>query len=297
MLPVVVLVVVALVAVLGGVALSQRGPGGSTGGYKNEDYQVPQVAGRAPAMPVPPLSQVDDWLVNNRLYDVQMASPVRCDAKPFDATRATEAELGAQLDTMLTCLLRVWGPSLEQAGYTVTRPRVYVMDSPQQTACGKMQMGNAMFCGNDQNLYFATDLPAIFPPSLRSQPWVVESVMAHEYAHAMQGRAGILSARNLLAEEQTSKDATYLLVRRTEAQADCLSGMFWNSTKQSLGLGQSQLDVITETFRSIGSDRDGKNRLSTHPKMATRKAWLQTGLGTTSIGSCNTYAVPADQVA
>ena len=296
--PVVLLCVIALVAVLGVTALVQnRETQPTTSTYQNDDYTLPVASGQAPRMPAPNKSEAESWLTDNKIYSTTMAQPVRCEATPADATSLSDAEMQAQLNDVLDCLLRVWGPALEQAGFTATRPTITVMSTTRQTACGKMRMQNAMFCGSDQNLYFASDLPELFSPSHASKKWVIESVLAHEYAHAFQGRTGIIPARNLLADETTTKEASYLLVRRNEAQADCLSGMFFNATRLALGLSAEDENVIIETFRSIGSDRGAKAQLSTHPKMATRKAWVMKGLQTTDIGACNTYLVPADEVA
>ncbi|XSS52957.1 neutral zinc metallopeptidase [Propionibacteriaceae bacterium Y1923] len=303
---VVVLLLIALVAEVSLTYLFRGGtvevettptPTATTPEWENDDYEIPSVANQVPQMPAPNDSQADEWLTNNKIYSVTMATPVRCEAEPVDATTLSTTEMAAQLNDVMKCLLRVWGPALEEAGFTATRPSITVMASEQQTACGKMRMKNAMFCSSDQNLYFASDLPELFDPTHATKAWVIESVLAHEYAHAFQGRTGIIPARNVLADEAATREEEYLLVRRNEAQADCLAGMFWNAAAKSLELDEEDIANIVETFRSIGSDRDGTTRLSTHPTMATRAKWVNTGLAATDIGACNTYRVPASEVA
>lgn len=294
--PVILLCIVAVVAVLGVVALAtgDNRPGGQTNRYQNDDYQVPPAVGNHPSLPRPTSdAQVKTWLEDNAIYQQDVAKPVRCELAAFDHTTATSDQKKVQLEKALECLVRVWGPTLETAGFTITHPTVTMYSSPIQGACGKTAMRNAFYCSLDQNLYFATDLHTIFGAKSDDQ-WAYEAVMAHEFGHSIQGRTGIIPARNLLLKDETSKAVAYLSVRRTEAQADCLAGLFFNSTQESLGLAPEDITSIQNFYGSIGNK--DPNKISTHPQPQSRYRWFQAGITNVSVGTCNTFTVPADEV-
>ena len=290
--PVVILCVVAVVAVLSVVALTRDRA--TPDGYHNDDYQIPPAAGVHPPLPRPASdAEVVNWLEDNAIYQQSVAQPVRCELADFDHTTATSDEKKVQLEATLECLVRVWGPTVEAAGFTITHPTVTMYDSPIQGACGKTAMRNAFYCALDQNLYFATDLHTIFGAKSADQ-WAYEAVMAHEFGHSLQGRTGIIPARNELLKDETDKEVAYLSVRRTEAQADCLAGLFFNSTQQSLGLTSGDIESIQNLYGSIGNKDPAK--ISTHPQPASRYRWFQTGIANTSVGSCNSFTVAPDEV-
>ncbi|MDO5683054.1 MAG: neutral zinc metallopeptidase, partial [Propionibacteriaceae bacterium] len=90
------------------------------------------------------------------------------------------------------------------------------------------------------------------------------------------------------------KTETLDLSRRVEAQADCFSGMYFQSVQRSIGLTKEQLDMITEYRRLVGSDElmghpDDPNVVTTHPHGRSRVYWFQTGLTSQNIGACNTF--------
>ncbi|MGA4507908.1 neutral zinc metallopeptidase [Propionibacteriaceae bacterium G1746] len=303
MLPVVIICVVALVAVLGVTALlSDRGGDGPVVNpqrtYKNEDYKVPTAPDSPPPFPQITYGDVEDVLLRNKLYDQELPVPVRCEltAAPAPGLAADPEALMQRLDATLDCLLRVWGPSIEAAGYTVVRPKLFIYDSPMQNGCGKTEMGNAQYCGatDDQNIYFATDLPTIFPEQVANGPWLFEAVMAHEFAHAVQGRSAILLARGAKMSQAETKTAQIFQVKRTEAQADCLSGAFFRSVEQSLNLGAEGKATVLNVFGNLG--RSTPTPESTHPYQQNRRMWATRGWDSTPLSVCGTWAATDDEV-
>ncbi|MGA4669027.1 neutral zinc metallopeptidase [Propionibacteriaceae bacterium Y1923] len=295
LMPVVLVCIVAVVAVL--AVVSQLSGGGTTDPtkrYENDDYQVPPAAGHHPDVPAPTSeSQAMEWLEGNPFYQQDIAKPVRCELDDFDHTSATADQKKVQLEKTLECLVRLWGPTVEAAGFTITHPTVTMYSTETQGACGKMPMRNAFYCGHDQNLYFATDMHTLFGPK-SGDPWAYEAVMAHEFGHSLQGRTGIIPARNYVLEDETSKEVAYLWVRRNEAQADCLAGLFFNSVQESMGLTPEDVQSIQDFYGQIGNK--DPNRISTHPQPQTRYAWFQKGMTDTSVGVCNSYVVTAEEV-
>ena len=95
-------------------------------------------------------------------------------------------------DELTACLMRVWAPTLQEAGYEAVRPTVTVYSTPISTPCGDMPMENAAYCMVDQQIYYASDLTDIIPKDLSNVPHTADAVMAHEFGHAIQARTGIL---------------------------------------------------------------------------------------------------------
>ena len=100
---------------------------------------------------------------------------------------------------------------------------------------------NAFYCSADQQLYYSNQLPQVIP-SAAANKWTADIIMAHEYAHLLQGRTGISISAQALAQRSGDKATEYAYIRRLETQADCFAGMFIRSVSVSLGVQQDDLD-------------------------------------------------------
>ncbi len=208
------MLILAIGAIIAGMVVismlsSVDDPGGPVvtepGQYQNEEYQVPPVDTNPPDLPMPTTyGEASQWLVDNPVYNANVSMPVRCEAQPIDLLNASKAELEDHFNELTGCLMRVFGPSLESVGFIPVRPSVTVYSSEINTRCGTMPRMNAAYCSADQQVYYASDLPQIIPADLRNTNYVVESVIAHEFAHAIQGRTGILISS--AAWEQNSNE-------------------------------------------------------------------------------------------
>ncbi len=72
--------------------------------------------------------------------------------------------------------------------------------------------------------------------------------------------------------------------------------MFIRSVSRSLGYEQKDLAAIEKGFADGGDENFQKdpNAEGNHGRSASRKYWGVTGLGTSAVGSCNTFtAAPA----
>lgn len=295
--PAVLIVAVALVAVIAMVKLTSGGGVGDPEvpvAYQHDDYQVPPAADQHPPIPRPAnQAELEEWLTENAIYRHQIAKPVRCELPAFDHVGASADEKQAQLELTLVCLVRFWGPTLDAAGFTVTHPTVTMYDTPIQNACGKSDTHNAFYCGNDQNLYFATDLHEILGAK-QADAWGYEAVMAHEFGHSIQGRTGIIMAKHMKSQQATDEAGKLEPTRRNEAQADCLAGLFFSGVQESMGLSSEQVKGIGDFYGQIGNK--DPNRLSTHPQPPTRHKWFTIGVNTVNIGDCNSFTVSLEEV-
>jgi predicted metalloprotease len=272
------------------------------GDYVNDDYAVPAPDPTPPAMPEPQTwDDISGYLDNNPLYQIDAPAPVRCDITSIDLTTASKSALQTHFDDLTACLMRVWGPTLAQADFTAVRPTVTIYSGRVQTACGRMDDENAAYCGADQQIYYAADMPDVIPSDLRSSPFVVDSIVAHEFGHAVQARTGIFASEAIVeqtdqnqGDDEGATDAS----RRTEQQADCFAGEFLHAVAQSTGLTADDQATIETLFYSIGDDQltgdpsvDGDHGLG-----ADRRAWFTAGMSNQLLGTCNTFTASADSV-
>ncbi len=265
-----------------------------SGGYENDDYSVPAPDPNPPAGPAPDTwDEADDYLQRNALYALSAPAPVRCEAGTIDPSQATSSERQTYYQALTACLMRVWAPVAESAGFSVHRPTVTVYQSSIQTKCGVFDdLENAAYCGADGQIYVGIDDWKGTYPSYQRTRANVDYTIAHEFGHLLQDSIGILRSSGAYEEDAGSGTQTALeYSRRLELQADCFAGMFANSIATSHGVTQAERTQYAELIKAFGSTNGD------HGSPASRSAWVQQGLGTTDINSCATYNAPASQVA
>lgn len=271
------------------------------GAYQNDDYEAPAPDLHPPELVFPASeAQAKQLLEENPLYAQKIPRPIRCEISTVDPTKDKTDALQTHADQVTACLMRQWAGVLEAAGFVAVRPSVTLYDSPTNTACGSIESQNAVYCGRDQQVYFATDLVDVLPPKVAKSRLMVDIVLAHEFGHAIQGRTGILASANVVfdgasvAEVMTAK-------RRSELQADCLAGLYIGSLVKSMAITPEELKTVTDLFASGGDDSDGKptsERSRGHGSSANRAHWAKVGLDANPavVGVCNTWKAPADLV-
>ena len=284
-------------AALAGLAFANLTEQRSDVAYANDDYEVPPPDTTPPPLPQPETyEQAEQWIRANAFYDQTAPVPVRCNSQPINVTTSTDEQLDAHFEGLMECLVRVWQPPVTNADFQIVRPTVTVYGDKITTKCGSVGV-NAFFCSADQQLYYSNQLPRTIP-TVASNKWTADIIMAHEYAHLLQGRTGISISTHALAQRSGDKATEYAYVRRLETQADCFSGMFIRSASVSLGVQQDDLEGIEATYVAIGDDtltRD-PNVVGNHGLARSRLFWGRRGLGTSSVGDCNTFIAPANQV-
>ena len=163
--------------------------------------------------------------------------------------------------------------------------------------CG--QAGTAtgpFYCPGDEKVY----LDLGFFDELRSRfgasgEFAQAYVIAHEIGHHVQKILGI--ERTVRAEQQRNPGAANQLSVLLELQADCLAGVWGNSTEQRNLIDQSDISSAMNAAAAVGDDRLQKQATGrvmpdkfTHGTSAQRTQWFKTGLSSGSIKSCNTFS-------
>lgn len=283
-----------------GPAPAPSNPNDPTVTYQNESYVPPPVAKNPPAVPGPrDLDAAQKLTTANPLYQESVPVPTNCQMRnsvPVSQMSANQKE--AHFNELMGCLMTVWINPVEDAGFQLPRPRVYVYTSPIKTACGNFDDVNAAYCAGDQRIYYANTLMDSFPASVSSANYSAEVVLAHEFGHAIQARTAILISEKYLEQDANGKAAKQALSRRTEVQADCFAGEFVQSVAHSQRLTPSDLDGLGELMYHMGDDvLTGKpDYVGGHGTGKARQTWFTRGVRDAQLQTCNSFVAPADQV-
>jgi hypothetical protein len=282
---------VGLVAFVGMAGTNAANPSSENdAAYQNEDFRVPPPDKTPPALPVPETyEEAEQLLTSNPIYGQTTPSPVRCNAQPINVATADDEQLDSHFESLMECLVRVWQPPVESAGFQIVRPTVTVYGKELTTRCGKSGV-NAFYCSADQQVYFSNQLPN-YVTIVKRNKWAADVVMAHEFGHAIQARTGILISGHALGQNSGSESTELELSRRLETQADCFAGMFTGAVSESLGIQQSDRAGIQETFVAVGDDTLSRNPsvVGNHGLGRSRSYWGTAGLDSSDVGTCNTF--------
>ncbi len=123
-------------------------------------------------------------------------------------------------------------------------------------------------------------------------------VIAHEIGHHVQDQLGILSKVNEAEQNGDDQTQANALSVRIELMADCLAGVWANNAQTKYHvIDQGDVEKAINTAQAIGDDRLQKAAQGyavpdsfTHGTAAQRVQWLETGLKSGQIDSCNTFA-------
>ena len=274
-------------------------PGDPNSPYRNEGYAPPPPSRNPPAVPGPrTLDAAGRLVVANPLYEETIPTPTNCRMDAIDINGASAAQKQDHFNELMGCLMAVFADPVEASGFAMPRPPVTVYTRPIKTACGDFSDLNAAYCTGDQRIYYANSLLRAFPANVANAHYAAEMVLAHEFGHAVQARTAILISEKYLEQDARTERAALDLSRRTEVQADCLSGQYVRSVAQSQSLGPDQLRALGELAWNLGDDvLTGQPGYSGgHGSGNARQDWFSRGLSSDAISVCNAFVAPADEV-
>ncbi len=185
-------------------------------------------------------------------------------------------------------------PAQQQTPYRHAKLVLYRNSYP--SACGRANNAvGPFYCPGDEKVYldlgFFNELKQRFgAPGEFAQAYV----LAHEIGHHVQKILGIeTKVRHL--QQQEPREANPLSVG-LELQADCLAGVWANSTEQRNLINQSDITAAMRAAAAVGDDRlqrMGQGYVNpdsfTHGSSAQRTQWFRRGLSSGRISSCNTF--------
>jgi uncharacterized protein len=165
-----------------------------------------------------------------------------------------------------------------------------------QSGCGHAQSATGPFyCPADEKVYldlnFFDELGQRFgAPGEFAQAYVI----AHEIGHHIQKLIGVeQQVRRLQRSDPSERNP---LSVKMELQADCLAGVWGNSTRERSIIDQADIAAGLRAAAAIGDDRlqrMGRGHVSpesfTHGSSEQRMTWLKRGLETGDVRACNTF--------
>jgi len=217
------------------------------------------------------------------------------------ASRSVEDPAEANMVQFVSFVLddnqKTWERLLpKQGGIPYRHAKLVLFRDTTDSSCGLAQSATGPFyCPADEKVYidlgFFDELTNRFgAPGEFAQAYV----LAHEMGHHVQNLLGISDKVHALQQGNPSQ-ANPLSVR-LELQADCLAGVWANSTAQRDLIEQKDVEAGIRAAGAVGDDRlqrMARGRVSpesfTHGSSAQRAEWFQRGLTGGDLAECNTF--------
>jgi hypothetical protein len=173
------------------------------------------------------------------------------------------------------------------------RSKLVLFRSSFPSACGEAETAiGPFYCPGDQKVYldlsFFDELKRRFgAPGEFAQAYVI----AHEIGHHVQDLVGIEHKVRRLQQENPG--ARNKLSVRLELQADCLAGIWGNSTKQRNLIDENDVEQGLQAAAAVGDDRLQKASRGyvspesfTHGSSQERVHWFRRGLDSGQVSAC-----------
>lgn len=194
----------------------------------------------------------------------------------------------------------VWKEVLpQQTGVRWKAPTLVMFDGVTNSACGTAQSAMGPFyCPRDQKVYLDTSFFREMQRRLGGGgDFAYAYVIAHEVAHHIENLMGILPRVQQAQQAASSKAQANNLSVRVELMADCLAGVWAAHANQKWKiLEPGDVEKAIRTAQAIGDDKlqqaSGGRVMPdsfTHGSAAQRTEWLNRGLKSGKVDSCNTF--------
>ena len=212
-------------------------------------------------------------------------------------TTPEEEQLVDFMSFVLDDIQETWQQVLPRAGTNYQEAQMVLFRDGIRSACGTAGASTGPFyCPVDGKVYldlsFFDELHRRFgAPGDFAQAYVI----AHEIGHHIQNLLGIEREVRRL-QGQNPGTANDLSVRM-ELQADCLAGVWGNSTAQRGVLESGDVEEGLAAAGAIGDDRIQRQTQGyiapesfTHGSSQQRVGWFRKGLSTGDPDSCDTFS-------
>ncbi len=218
---------------------------------------------------------------------VDTADPAR------DSAEAPQVQF---VSFVLDDVQHTWEQVLPVSGKTYHHAKLVLFRDSIDSACGTAQSATGPFyCPGDEKVYvdlaFFDELKTRFgAPGEFAEAYVI----AHEIGHHVQKLMGI--EQRVATLQQRDPRLQNPLSVRLELQADCLAGVWGNSTGKRNLIDQSDIDAGLRAAAAVGDDRLQRMTTGhvspesfTHGSSAQRTEWFRRGLEAGTVAACNTF--------
>jgi predicted metalloprotease len=210
-------------------------------------------------------------------------------------------EMGKFISAVVAMTEDVWKEVLpQQKNIQYVPPTLVIFNRVTNSACGTAQSAMGPFyCPLDRKVYLDTSFFNDMKRRLGGGgDFAYAYVIAHEIGHHIENIMGILPRVQQAQRAASSKAEANALSVRVELMADCLAGVWASHANRKWQIIEpGDVEKAVRTAQAIGDDRlqeQAQGRVVpdsfTHGSAAQRVAWLQQGLKTGSVDSCNTFA-------
>ncbi|MBG6093314.1 neutral zinc metallopeptidase [Actinomadura viridis] len=231
----------------------------------------------------------------NRLYATGPLTPVRCRLPRIDPGADS---MRGFMDRLSDCLDGAWKGQFGKARMAYAPPNRVFWDAPGRSPCGTYPSpgASAFYCPANNTMYVGLD--HIIETSGReplSNFAVFARVIAHEYGHHVQERAGILLYGQQRMERSRDVPARTETSRRIELQAQCFAGAFLGAERRTLPMTRQQYEALMADVRGRGDDRQPAEKRD-HGSGDNYAGWVAKGYRDQRLAACNTWTVSPAEV-
>ncbi|KAF0230362.1 MAG: hypothetical protein FD175_1684 [Beijerinckiaceae bacterium] len=218
---------------------------------------------------------------------------------PPRSSSQEEEQLRVFVSRVLKTNEDVWQQVLpQQRGVPFKRAPLVLYRAGTNSGCGSAEAAMGPFyCPPDGKIYLDMSFFAEMRTKLRAGgDFAYAYVIAHEMGHHIENLLGILPKVQQAQQRLSRREANGLSVR-VELMADCLAGVWaYHANQRWRVLEQGDLEEALAAAAAIGDDKLQKQSQGyvvpdsfTHGSSEQRSRWLQQGLRTGQVQSCDTF--------
>lgn len=238
----------------------------------------------------------------------EMFNNVRGGGQTVERSERPQRQTGAPTDQVGQFVAAVVGQNEDvwteilpaQKGIKFQAPKLVMFDGATGSACGTAQSAMGPFyCPLDRKIYLDTSFFNDMKRKLGGGgEFAYAYVISHEMGHHIENLLGILPRVQRAQQQASSQSQANALSVRVELMADCLAGVWAaNSQRKWKNLDSTDIEQAIRTAQAIGDDRLQRSSRGvavpdsfTHGSSAQRVEWLQRGMKSGEIDSCNTFS-------
>ncbi|WP_395111562.1 neutral zinc metallopeptidase [Actinomadura sp. SCN-SB] len=232
---------------------------------------------------------------SNRLYTTGPLDPVSC-RLPSIAPGADS--MRRFMNVLSDCLDGSWRGQFGKARMPFSPPNRIFWDAPGRGPCGTYPSpgASAFYCPANNTMYVGLEhIVETSGGEPLSHYAVFARVIAHEYGHHVQDRAGILLYGQQEMERQRDAAARAAVSRRIELQAQCFAGAFLGAERATLPMTRAQYAALINDVQGRGDERQPEDKRD-HGSSRNYAGWVVKGYRDQRLAVCNTWTAPAEDV-
>jgi predicted metalloprotease len=231
----------------------------------------------------------------SRLYTTGPLTPVRCRVPSIEPGGES---MGRFMNVLSDCLDNSWRAQFGKARMPFTPPNRVFWEGAGRSPCGTYPNpgASAFYCPANNTMYVGLEhIVETSGGEPLSHFAVFARVIAHEYGHHVQDRAGILPYGQQQMDRLPDALARAETSRRIELQAQCFAGAFLGAERGTLPMTREQYNAMIADVRGRGDERQPEDRRD-HGSGRSYAGWVVKGYRGGGLAVCNTWTVPSSEV-